>query len=297
MSFLDKSHLNFILDASKCKYPPGLYLVGTPIGNLEDITLRALSTLQKADVIACEDKRVTKKLLQTYGIHHSTQTLITYNDAKGDERGLIKDALFSDKRVALVSDAGMPLISDPGYKLVQFARENNIFVTCIPGASAPLMALTLSGLPCHEFTFKGFFPKKEKERQLVLETLLPDHTYIFFDSPQRIHKSSDVLSKSPNIESIVVARELTKRFEQIVWGTPETIGETMKSMPEKGEIVLLLKTKRQENDIDHVKQQILKLLQTHSAKSVVDIVKQTTNLSKKEIYDLVLLLKKDLSHD
>lgn len=281
---------NFNLDGSKCKYPPGLYLVGTPIGNLEDITFRALYTLQKVDMIACEDTRVTKKLLSHFGIHNQ---LVTYNDARGDASGQVTQALTTGKRVALVSDAGMPLVSDPGYKLVEFAHANGIYVTCIPGPSAVLTALTLSGLPSHEFTFKGFFPKKEKETEHLLASLRPDHTYIFFESPNRMPITLDRIIAHIDVTSLSIARELTKSFEEIITGRPEDVKERLHNTVLKGECVLLLRTAPQDDSLELLAPEIRDRLKTESVKSIVKDLSEKTSLSKNDIYDYVLRLKEE----
>lgn len=289
MSSNNSLYENFMLNGSKCKYPQGLYLVGTPIGNMEDISFRALYTLNKVDFIACEDTRVTKALLTHFGIQNQ---LVTYNDAKGDVDGRVKQALLDGKRVALVSDAGMPLISDPGYKLVEFAKENDIYVTCIPGPSAVLTALTLSGLASHEFTFKGFFPKKDGETQRLLAGLAPDHTYIFFESPHRIQATLGRVGEASNITHVAIARELTKAFEEVISGTPKDIINQVDQMTLKGEFVLLLRTCTQEESKDDLDREIRYLLQEESVKTVVDIMRERTSLPKKQLYHHVLEISK-----
>lgn len=294
-SFNEASIENFIGTGSKCKYPPGLYLVATPIGNLEDITLRALFTLEKADFIICEDTRVTKKLLSHYGIH---KPLLVYNDAKGDASGgKIMGHLKEGKRLALVSDAGMPLISDPGYKLVQEVIAQDVYVTCIPGASAGLTALLLSGLPSDRFEFRGFFPRKDKERDTILESLQGDQTVIFYESPKRLEKTLMCLAASPLIDSMAVARELTKAFEQVVRGTPAEILEALDTLPLKGEIVLVLRTKAQELSQEKIDKYLRQALETQSVKDAVQEVIALTGLPKKQLYQRALDLKKETKND
>jgi 16S rRNA (cytidine1402-2'-O)-methyltransferase len=290
MPSFDKASIeNFIDSGSKCKYPLGLYLVATPIGNLEDITLRALATLSRADFIACEDTRVTKKLLSHYGIH---KPLLIYNDAKGDPTGgKILAYLKEGKRIALVSDAGMPLISDPGYKLVQQAIAEDIYVTCIPGPSAGLAALLLSGLPSDSFSFQGFFPRKEKEALDLLGELQGSQTLIFYESPKRLEQTLKRLQESNAIQNMAVARELTKNFEQVIRGTPLEILGQLPGFPLKGELVLILRTKAQEftqNDIDA---HLIKALATQGVKGAVQDVMALTGLSKKQLYQRALELK------
>tara|TARA_R110002095_G_scaffold87238_9_gene76021 strand:+ start:2737 stop:3609 length:873 start_codon:yes stop_codon:yes gene_type:complete len=288
-SFNKASIENFIGSGSKCKYPPGLYLVATPIGNLEDITLRALATLEKADFIACEDTRVTKKLLTYYGIH---KPLLIYNDAKGDPTGgKIMTHLQEGKRIALVSDAGMPLISDPGYKLVQDVIAQDIYVTCIPGASAGLTALLLSGLPSDCFSFQGFFPRKEKETQDMLESLQGNQTLIFYESPKRLEQTLKRLKGSLKVQSMAIARELTKNFEQVIRGTPQELLEQLDSFPLKGELVLILRTKVQELTQDDIDAHLKRALENQSVKSAVQEVMDLTGLPKKQLYQRALDLK------
>lgn len=280
---------NFIDSGSKCKYPSGLYLVATPIGNLEDMTLRALATLQKVDFIACEDTRVTKKLLSHYGIH---TPLLIYNDAKGDVTGgKIMEYLQGGKRIALVSDAGMPLISDPGYKLVQETLAQNIYVTCIPGASAGLTALLLSGLPSDRFTFEGFFPRKEKETYDFLEKIQEEQTLIFYESPKRLKQTLKRLHESGKIESMAVARELTKKFEQIIRGTPVEILEQLETFPLKGECVLILRTKTQKLTQEDIDNHLKRALETQGVKDAVQEAMTLTGLPKKQLYQRALELK------
>ncbi len=279
---------NFISNGSKCKYPAGLYLVATPIGNMEDITLRALSTLSKADIVACEDTRVTRKLLIHYGL---SKPLMTYNDAKGDAGGQLHDALKNGNRIALVSDAGMPLVSDPGYKLVQYALANDIYVTCIPGASAALCALLLSGLPCESFTFSGFFPRKNQEARTCLSGLSPEHTYLFFESPKRLKATLEHLSSAQNIKDIAVARELTKAFEQVMRGTPQEILENLDQIPLKGELVLVLRTKPSVLSLENVDKLIRESLKESSVKSTVEDLQKIVDIPKKELYKRVLQIK------
>lgn len=288
-SFDKESVDNFIDNGSKCKYPPGLYLVATPIGNLEDITLRALATLSKADFIACEDTRVTKKLLSHYGIH---KPLLIYNDAKGDPTGgKIMAHLREGKRIALVSDAGMPLISDPGYKLVQDVIAENIYVTCIPGPSAGLAALLLSGLPSDRFSFQGFFPRKEKETQDLLERLNEEQTVIFYESPKRLEQTLKRLKDSKIIQNMAVARELTKNFEHVIRGTPLELLDQLADFPLKGELVLILRTKAQELTQDDIDAHLMRALEDQGVKGAVQDVMALTGLPKKQLYQRALELK------
>ena len=218
---------------------PALYLVATPIGNLADITLRALETLAAADILACEDTRVTRVLLERYGIRQRTTAYHEHNAAEAGPRLL--EALSSGKSVALVSDAGTPLVSDPGFRLVGQALEAGIRVVPIPGPSAVLAALTASGLPTDAFLFAGFLPVKDGQRRARLEALRTvPATLIFFESPRRIADTlaamADVLGEK---RLAAIGRELTKTFEETRTGTlAELAAHYRDAATPKGEIVV-----------------------------------------------------------
>jgi 16S rRNA (cytidine1402-2'-O)-methyltransferase len=198
---------------------PALYLVATPIGNLADITLRALETLAGADIVACEDTRVTRVLLDRYGIRQRSTAYHEHNAAEAGPR--LIEALSSGRSVALVSDAGTPLVSDPGFRLVGQAQEAGIRVVPIPGPSAVLAALTASGLPSDAFLFAGFLPVKDRQKRTRLEALksIPA-TLIFFESPRRV---ADTLAAMADVlgadRPAAIGRELTKTFEEMRTGT------------------------------------------------------------------------------
>jgi len=217
---------------------PGLYIVATPIGNLGDLTRRAVTILESADIILVEDTRVTGKLLNHIG---KKSKMMVYNDHKGDrERDEILDAMRC-KIVALVSDAGTPLISDPGYKLVRDARMADIYVTTIPGASAVIAALTLSGLPSDRFLFEGFLPNKTKARCTQLEELGAIRaTLIFYENGSRLGAMlADALSVLGPRQAAVI-REITKKFEETVTGSLEDLVQRYGSEKPKGEIVVVI---------------------------------------------------------
>jgi 16S rRNA (cytidine1402-2'-O)-methyltransferase len=198
---------------------PALYLVATPIGNLSDITIRALETLAAADIVACEDTRVSRVLLDRYGIRRRSTP---YHEHNADEAGpRLVAALAAGKSVALISDAGTPLVSDPGYRLVERALAASIRVVPIPGASAVLAALTASGLPSDTFLFGGFLPSKGGQLRSRLEALKStDATLIFFESPRRLSDTLDAMAATFGSDRrAVVARELTKTFEELRRGT------------------------------------------------------------------------------
>lgn len=216
---------------------PALYLVATPIGNLADITLRALETLAGVDILACEDTRVTRILLNRYGIRQKT---VSYHDHNAAEAGpgLIA-ALGEGRSVALVSDAGTPLVSDPGFRLVAQAREAGCRVVPIPGASAVLSALTASGLPADTFLFAGFLPVKDGQRRARLEELKAvPATLIFFESPRRLTAGLTAMADVfGGARAAAVGRELTKTFEEMRTGTLATLASAWSAAP-KGEIVI-----------------------------------------------------------
>jgi 16S rRNA (cytidine1402-2'-O)-methyltransferase len=219
---------------------PGLHIVATPIGNLRDITLRALDVLGAADVIVCEDTRVFAKLASHYGIAAPT---IAYSDATQDlAEPRILRALAAGKRVALVSDAGMPLISDPGYRLVRAALAGDHVVTAAPGPSAVPMALALSGLPTDRFFFGGFLPAKEVERRRAISAAASvPSTLVFFEAPHRLAASlvdlADLLGPRP----AAIARELTKLFEEVRRAPLTELADHYARHPEvKGEIAIVI---------------------------------------------------------
>src|SRR5712691_8661574 len=220
---------------------PGiLYLVASPIGNLEDITFRAVRTLKDCDLIACEDTRHTLKLLNHYGIE---KPLISYHDHNESERSAELIAkLRHGSSVALISDAGMPLVADPGYRLVTAAVAEGISVQPIPGPSALVTALAASGLPTDSFRFAGFLPPKSGQRSNVLEALKSDQaTLIFYEAPHRILDTLVDVDRIMGARPVVVARELTKTHEEFLRGTARQVLEILKARDAvKGEITLLI---------------------------------------------------------
>ncbi len=220
---------------------PALYLVGTPIGNLQDITLRALRVLKEVDVIACEDTRQTQKLLNHYGIATRTVSYHEHNEMTRAAE-LVKD-LQEGTSVALVTDAGMPGISDPGFRLISLAIRHHVPVVPIPGASAFLAALVASGLPADSFRFSGFLPAKRGERRAALETIKTSpRTQVFYEAPHRIVEAlADVVEVLGNDRHVVIAREVTKLHEEFLRGRASEVLETLKARDGvKGEITLLI---------------------------------------------------------
>lgn len=219
------------------------YIVATPIGNLEDITFRAIKTLKEVDLILCEDTRVTKKLLQKYEIN--TPTMSYHQHSKISKIDKIFEMIEAGKNIALVSDAGTPTISDPGSFLVsettkRFGKETEIIA--IPGASALVSALSISGLPVDQFLFLGFLPHKKGRETLFKEIAETKRTIAFYESPHRILKTLESLKKHIGKRKVVIARELTKIYEETVSGSAEEIIEYFEKNPDKirGEFVVMI---------------------------------------------------------
>ena len=220
---------------------PGLYLVATPIGNLEDITLRALRVLRQCDVIACEDTRQTRKLLNHYGITTRTTSYHEHNEMTRAPE-LVLD-LEQGARIALVSDAGMPGISDPGFRLITLAIRHHVPVVPIPGASAFLAALVSSGLPTDSFRFSGFLPAKRGQRRQLLESIRESpRTQVFYEAPHRVKEAlEDIVEVLGAERHVVIAREVTKLHEEFLRGRAGEILETLNTRDGiKGEITLLI---------------------------------------------------------
>lgn len=270
--------------------PPGLYLVATPIGNLGDITLRALETLKAADLIACEDTRVTAKLLSHYGIGAPT---LSYNDHNGaDRRPKILADLREGKCVALVSDAGTPLVSDPGFKLVREALAEGIHVTTLPGASSVLSALCLSGLPSDRFFFAGFLPAKEEACRKELQSLksVPG-TLLFFESARRLTDTLTLMREQLGNRDAAVVREITKLYEESRRDTLDALISHYRAQGDpKGEVVIVLGASKAEDAVDAAAA-LKTLLASHSIKEAAAIVAEQTGRPRKEIYALALKLK------
>lgn len=217
---------------------PGLYIVATPIGNLGDITLRAIRTLEGVKLVACEDKRITSKLLRHLGL---SVPMANYNDHSSAETRAWLLAQMRDKPVALVSDAGTPLISDPGYKLVREARAEGISITSLPGPSAAIMALTLSGLPTDRFLFAGFLPPKAKARRDALNDLAAMRaTLVFYESGPRLADMLADAADSLGNREAAIGRELTKAYEECVTGTLAELAARYATQPPRGEIVVIV---------------------------------------------------------
>ena len=222
---------------------PGiLYIVATPIGNLKDITLRALETLKSVDLIAAEDTRRTKKLLSHYDIHTPLTSYFEHNQIKKSD--YIADQLKSGKSVALVSDAGTPGISDPGFVIINKAIKEGIKVEAMPGACALITGLVLSGLPADKFIFEGFLSPKTGARQKRLKALAgEERTIILYESPHRIQKTLNDIAETMPAAGLVCVREATKMFEEVVRGKPLEVSQHFRDNPPRGEFVVIISQK------------------------------------------------------
>lgn len=269
---------------------PGLYIVATPIGNLGDITARAIATLRGAAAVACEDTRVTGKLLHHFGLK---KRMIRYDDHAADETREYLLGLMAQEPIALVSDAGTPLVSDPGYRLVRAARERGIAVTSLPGPSAAVVALTLAGLPSDRFLFAGFLPNKAKARAEVLAELGGVRaTLVFYETAPRLADALAAIAEVLPGREVAVARELTKRFEECRTGSPADLIAHYAAHPPKGEIVLVIgppgEAQAQDHDIDAL---LLAALKTSKASQAAAEVARITGQDRKSLYARALELK------
>jgi 16S rRNA (cytidine1402-2'-O)-methyltransferase len=269
---------------------PGIYIVATPIGNLGDITLRACEALRGVSAVACEDTRVTGKLLHHLGIK---QKLIRYDDHASDATRDHLLAMAAAQPVALVSDAGTPLISDPGYRLIRTARERGIAVTSLPGPSAAIVGITLSGLPSDRFLFAGFLPGKDKARRDALAGLSAvPATLVFYETAPRLGDALESIAAVLPGREVAVARELTKKFEECRSGSPRDLAEHYAAHPPKGEIVLMIappgEAPASEADADQLLREALGTMKPSQAAGEVA---RATGLDRKALYARALELK------
>lgn len=268
-----------------------LFIVATPIGNLGDITLRALETLKSADLIACEDTRTSGVLLKHYGITTRTTAYHEHNEAKATAQLLEK--LQQGTRIALISDAGTPLLSDPGLRLVQAAAEGGIRVTPLPGASALLAALSISGLGTGKFTFAGFLPPKAKARaeQLSKMSTIPV-TLIFYEAPHRLLETLEAMHAAFGDRSAAVGRELTKLHEECRRGPLSALITHYEKTPPRGECVVLVEGAAVPTmDDKTIDASLKKLLKERTVKDAAAELAAATGRSKSELYQRALQLK------
>ncbi|MCP5160943.1 MAG: 16S rRNA (cytidine(1402)-2'-O)-methyltransferase [Hahellaceae bacterium] len=279
--------------------PPGLYVVATPIGNMKDMTTRAVETLASVDCIAAEDTRHTRRLLQHFGISKPLVSLHDHNER--EKSAMLVNRISEGQSIALVSDAGTPLISDPGYFLVKSLRESGCLVSPIPGPCALIAALSASGLPNDRFAFEGFLPAKSVGRKAVLMQLLNEaRTLIFYESPHRILDTlNDFYQVFGGDRTMVIGRELTKTFETVLTGSIEFVLQCVAedANQQKGEFVILVQgaeAKSQEGgeEVGLNKDVLLRaLLKEVPVKTASRIAAEVTGLSKNELYERALILQ------
>ena len=275
---------------------PSLYIVATPIGNLEDLSIRAKNILTLVDAIAAEDTRETKKLLSLIGVSYSNKKFIAYEDHFEQKKTQeIIDLIKEGKSVALVSDAGSPLISDPGYKLIRECRKQDIKITTIPGCCAVILALQLSGLPTNRFMFAGFVPNKDKARDTFFRELKDiNSTIVVYETAVRILKTLYVIKEILPSSEVSIVREITKMYEECLRGTAQELFEHYQNNTPKGEIVVMVSppTEDTESGFD-IETELKSRLGKMSLKSAVKEVAQLTKSNKNEIYDIALRIKNE----
>ncbi len=284
------------MDAAKAE--SGLYLVATPIGNLGDITLRALEVLASVECIACEDTRVTRKLMDRYGIETRLTPYHEHNATEARPRLLAR--LADGQAIALVSDAGTPLISDPGYKLVRAACEAGHTVTALPGPSSVLAALSVAGLPTDRFFFEGFLPAKQAARQKrVAELASIPATLVLFESGSRLAAALTDLAAAFGKRAAAACRELTKLHEEVRRGDLETLARDYTAGAEsRGEFVVVVAPPADDGGTsDNVDELLLQALRRVSVKDAVGEVALATGRPRREVYQRALILAKDTVND
>jgi 16S rRNA (cytidine1402-2'-O)-methyltransferase len=271
---------------------PGLYVVATPIGNLADITLRALAVLERADIIYCEDTRHSRTLLAHYAISRPLRAYHEHNAER--ERPQILALLADGKRIALISDAGTPLISDPGYKLVRAAIAAGHAVTSLPGASAVLAALAAAGLATDTFLFAGFLPPRQGARRSRLAELKAvSATLVFFESPSRLGDSIADIAAVLGDREMVIARELTKLHEELRRGSPAELVQWAEASSPRGEMVILVAPPAIAEVMDEaILSSLRPLLAEHSLRDAAKAVADDLGVAKGRVYDLGLALKR-----
>ena len=282
----------------KDRLRPGLYIVATPIGNLGDLSARAASILEEADIVACEDTRITGRLLSHLGLK---TRMISYHDHSDEtDRDRVIKRLKNGETVALVSDAGTPLISDPGYKLVVAAVAAGHHVSVAPGAASPMAALVLSGLPTDRFLFAGYLPSKEKARRdTIAEFATLRATLIFLESPRRLGPSLVALADGLGNRAAAVARELTKLYEEVTRGTLSELAQAYREGdPPKGEVIIVVgppeEAAASDTDIEAL---LTDALSSMSVRDAAATVAAATGAPRKEVYRQALALSKSATSD
>ncbi|WP_207100680.1 16S rRNA (cytidine(1402)-2'-O)-methyltransferase [Paracoccus shandongensis] len=274
----------------------GLYLVATPIGTARDITLRALDVLNAADVLAAEDTRVLRHLLDIHGIPLRGRRVLPYHDHNGDRaRPALLAALEQGQSVAYASDAGTPLVADPGFRLAREAAGAGHRVHAIPGPSAPLVALSLSGLPSDRFLFAGFPPSTKGARMTWLrQWMAVDATLILFESPRRVNQTLEEMCEIDANRITVVARELTKKFEEVIRGTAAELARDPRMAALKGEVVMLVdRPGAVVADDDTIRQALRGRLGRMTVKDAAKEVAAELGLARRDVYQIALALGED----
>ncbi|WP_296420087.1 16S rRNA (cytidine(1402)-2'-O)-methyltransferase [Pseudooctadecabacter sp.] len=273
----------------------GLYLCAVPIGNARDVTLRTLDILASADVIAAEDTRTARKLMDIHAVPIGDRPMVAYHDHSGEAvRARLMDQVRAGKSVAYVSEAGTPLVADPGYKLAADMRAADLPLTAAPGASAVLAALTVSGLPSDAFHFAGFMPNAASARRTRLEKLRDvEATLVLYESPKRIAAlTSDVVLAFGPDRQMVICRELTKKFEEVLRGTAEDLATRLQDRSLKGEIVVLIaRNADKSTDVADVKALLRTALVSMRVKDAANAVAGATGLPRRDVYQMALDLK------
>ncbi|GFE63315.1 16S rRNA (cytidine(1402)-2'-O)-methyltransferase [Litoreibacter roseus] len=282
--------------ANRVALGAGLYFIATPIGTARDITLRALDILASADVLAAEDTRSLRRLMDIHQIAVGERPLIAYHDHNGTaQRPRILEAIAAGKSVAYASEAGTPLIADPGFQLGRAVVAAGAYVTAAPGASAVLTALTVAGLPTDRFFFAGFAPNATGQRKTYIRTLkdVPG-TLVFYESPKRIHKMlDDLASELDGARPCAVARELTKKFEEVIRGTVDEVRAQLADRALKGEIVVLVgRSENEDMDETAIEEMLRALMKQSTLKDAVAEVASASGMARRQVYQMALSLDK-----
>jgi len=285
------------LNYQKSALAPGLYFVGVPIGTARDITLRALDVLASADVLAAEDTRSLRRLMEIHGVPLDGRRILALHDHSNEAtQNKLLDQIGAGKSVAYASEAGMPLIADPGFELGRAAGRAGLPVTCAPGPSAVLTALAVGGLPTDAFFFGGFLPNTKSARCTALETLrdVPG-TLVFYESPKRLGAMlRDAAQVLGSTREAAMCRELTKKFEEVRRGTLAELAETYAKTSPKGEVVVLVDRGRSQSVSEaDLETDLRRALTEHSMRDAVDLVAQAHDLPRRQVYQAALGLGKD----
>ncbi|MDA9573717.1 16S rRNA (cytidine(1402)-2'-O)-methyltransferase [Rickettsiales bacterium] len=274
----------------KSIYENALYIVATPIGNMHDITYRAVNILKNCDIILCENPKNSIKLLKFYEINNVK--ISNYNDYSNQNHREKILSLVKNNKIALISDAGTPLISDPGYKLIDYLKQNNIKIIPIPGASSLTSAICASGIACDNFTFLGFLPKNKNKRiELINKNI--NNTFIFYESPKSIIKTLKEIEQISPIRKCCIAREITKIYEEIYTDQISEIITRIENnnIKAKGEFVVILEKSSAKNKLTQLEiiAELKKLKRKKmSLRDIVELISQKNNIAKKEIYKIAI---------